>query len=80
VVKNDPELHKLHNIILSSNLTSALKGTDLIMIVADHAEYRSLTPDLTGGVPIYDGRGILDKTIFDHTTYASIGIGSGNKT
>ncbi len=80
VVKNDPELHKLHNIILSSNLTSALKGTDLIMIVADHAEYRSLTPDLTGGVPIYDGRGILDNRIFDHTTYASIGIGSGNKT
>jgi nucleotide sugar dehydrogenase len=80
LVKNDPELHKHQNVILSSNLTSALKGTDLIMIVADHADYRALTPDLTGGVPIYDGRGILDRTIFDHTMYATIGIGSSNNS
>jgi nucleotide sugar dehydrogenase len=79
LVKNDPELHKHQNVILSSNLTGAIKGTDLIMIVADHAEYRALTPGLTGRVPIYDGRGILDKTIFDHTTYSTIGIGSSNK-
>src|SRR5436309_13948434 len=34
LVINDPELHKHQNVILSSNLTSALNGTDLIMIVA----------------------------------------------
>ena len=79
LVKSDPVLLKHQNIILSSDLTCSLKGTDLIMIVADHAEYRELTPSLTGRVPIYDGRGILDKTIFDHTTYATIGIGSNNK-
>ena len=75
LVKSDPVLHTHQNVILSSDLTGAVKGTDLIMIVADHAEYRALTPDLTERVPIYDGRGILDKTIFDHTTYATIGIG-----
>jgi nucleotide sugar dehydrogenase len=80
LVKNDPELHKHQNVKLSANLANALKGTDLIMIVADHAEYRALTPNLTGGVPIYDGRGILDKTIFDHTTYATIGIGRSNRS
>lgn len=75
LVKSDPLLLKHQNVILSSNLTSALNGTDLIMIVADHAEYRALSPDLIG-VPIYDGRGILDRTIFTHASYATIGIGS----
>ena len=79
LVKNDPELQKNQNVILTSDLTSSLEGTDLIMIVADHAEYRELTPELTGMVPIYDGRSILDKTVFDQTTYATIGIGSSNK-
>ncbi|MGC1931770.1 MAG: nucleotide sugar dehydrogenase [Candidatus Nitrosopolaris sp.] len=79
LVKIDPALLKDQNVILSSNLNGALKGTDLIMIVADHAEYRTLTPERIGGVPIYDGRGILDKKIFDHTTYATLGIGSSNK-
>jgi nucleotide sugar dehydrogenase len=77
LVKNDPLLLKHQNVILSSDLTSALNGTDLIMIVADHAEYRALTPDSIGGVPVYDGRGILNRTIFNHHSYATIGIGSG---
>jgi UDP-N-acetyl-D-mannosaminuronate dehydrogenase len=76
LVKSDPLLLGHQNVILSSDLTSVLNGTDLIMIVADHAEYRALTPDRIGGVPIYDGRGILDRTIFTHTSYATIGIGS----
>ena len=77
LVKNDPLLPKHQNVILSSDLTSALDGTDLVMIVADHAEYRALTPDRIGGAPVYDGRGILDRTIFNHHSYATIGIGSG---
>jgi nucleotide sugar dehydrogenase len=76
LVETDPALLKDKNVFLSSNLNRALKGTDLIMIVANHAEYRTLTPDLIKGVPIYDGRGILDKTIFDDTAYATIGIGN----
>lgn len=77
LVKNDPLLLKHQNVILTSNLTCALNGTDLVMIVADHAEYRALTPDRIGGVPVYDGRGILDRTIFNHHSYATFGIDSG---
>jgi nucleotide sugar dehydrogenase len=79
MVKADPALVQAQNVVLSSTLNSAIKGTDLIMIVADHNEYRTLTPKDIDGVPIYDGRSILDRTIFDHSTYATIGIGSITK-
>jgi nucleotide sugar dehydrogenase len=79
IVKTDPTLVQDQNVVLSSNLVGAIKGTDLIMIVADHNEYSTLTPKDIHGVPIYDGRSILDRTIFDHSTYATIGIGSFNK-
>ena len=49
LVKSDPLLLKHQNVILSSDLTSVLNGTDLIMIVADHAEYRALTPIVSEG-------------------------------
>jgi hypothetical protein len=48
------------------------------MIIADHNEYRTLTPKDIDGVPIYDGRSILDRKIFVHSTYATIGIGTIN--
>ena len=79
IVKTDPAMVQDRNVVLSSNLNGAIKGTDLIMIVADHNEYTTLTPKDIDGVPIYDGRSILDRTIFDHSTYATIGIGSINK-
>lgn len=79
MVKIDPALLKHRNVILSSNLNDVLKDTDLIMIVADHNEYRTLTPKNIGAVPIYDGRGILDKTNLDNSIYAIIGVGSSEK-
>jgi nucleotide sugar dehydrogenase len=79
MVKTDPTLVQDQNVVLSSNLNGAIKGTDLIMIVADHNEYSTLTPKDIDGVPIYDGRSILDRTIFDHSTYATIGIGNIDK-
>jgi nucleotide sugar dehydrogenase len=79
MVKTDPTLVQDQNVVLSSNLNGAIKGTDLIMIVADHNEYSNLTPKDIDGVPIYDGRSILDRTIFDHSTYATIGIGNIDK-
>jgi nucleotide sugar dehydrogenase len=79
MVKTDPTLAQYQNVVLSSDLNGVIKGTDVIMIVADHSEYRTLTPKDIDGIPIYDGRSILDRTIFDHSTYATIGIGSINK-
>jgi nucleotide sugar dehydrogenase len=76
LVRSDPELSKRQNVILSSNLDAAVSGADLVMIVADHHEYRSLTSDQLGGLPVYDGRAILDTTFFDHSPYAVIGVGN----
>jgi UDP-N-acetyl-D-mannosaminuronate dehydrogenase len=75
LVKNDPFLSDEENIILTSNLSEALKGTDLVMLVADHPEYRMLTSKGIKGSPIYDGRGLLDKSKFDHADLAIIGLG-----
>jgi nucleotide sugar dehydrogenase len=76
LVRSDPELLKRQNVILSSNLDAAVSGADLVMIVADHHEYHSLTSDQLGGLPVYDGRAILDTTFFDHSPYAAIGVGN----
>src|SRR5919198_2010885 len=43
LVKKDPFLSNEENIALTSDLSEALSGTDLIMLVADHPEYRMLT-------------------------------------
>ena len=75
LIINDPSLSGKQNIILTSNLDEAIQGTDLVMLIADHPEYRTLTTDNLGGAPIYDGRGILDRSKFDHSAFASIGIG-----
>jgi len=78
MVRADPTLVQAQNVVLSSNLNDSINGTNLIMIIADHNEYRTLTPKDIDGVPIYDGRSILDRKIFVHSTYATIGIGTIN--
>jgi UDP-N-acetyl-D-mannosaminuronate dehydrogenase len=75
LVKNDPFLSNEENIILTPNLSEALKGTDLIILVADHPEYSMLTFKEIKGSPIYDGRGLLDRSKFDHADLAIIGLG-----
>ncbi|MFL6457143.1 MAG: nucleotide sugar dehydrogenase [Nitrososphaeraceae archaeon] len=75
LVKNDPFLYNEENIILTPNLSEALKGTDLIILVADHPEYSMLTFKEIKGSPIYDGRGLLDRSKFDHADLAIIGLG-----
>ena len=74
LVKNDHSLSDKENIILTTNLKEALMDTDLIMLVADHPEYRMLTSKETKGSPIYDGRGLLDRSKFDHDDLAIIGV------
>jgi UDP-N-acetyl-D-mannosaminuronate dehydrogenase len=80
LVKSDYSLSDEENVILTSNLSDALKDTDLIMLVADHPEYRMLTYEDTKGSPIYDGRGLLDKSKFDYADLAIIGVAKEEKT
>jgi hypothetical protein len=70
LVLTDPGLPA--GVLLTSNLSRAVKGTDLVILVADHPGYRSLrSEDL--GAAVYDGRGILDPARFAHGRFASIG-------
>src|SRR5581483_6573601 len=70
LVSSDPNLSQ--DIVLTSSLPQAIKGTDLIILVADHPEYRNLAQEKLSGIPVYDGRGILDKSKFSGR-FASIG-------
>ncbi|HEY9387027.1 MAG TPA: nucleotide sugar dehydrogenase [Nitrososphaeraceae archaeon] len=80
LVFEDSKLSKEgNNISLTSNINEAVHNTDLVFIVTDHPEYSSLTSDSFGDVPIYDGRGILDRSKFDSSTIFAIGIGLNHK-
>lgn len=70
-VASDPKLP--HYVILTSSLSQAVHGADLVMLVSDHPEYRNLKRQDVGGVPVYDGRGILDESRFAAGRFASIG-------
>ena len=71
LVASDPSLPT--DIVLMSSVSNAVQGADLVILVSDHPEYRNLTQQDLGGVPVYDGRGILDKSRFAGGRFASIG-------
>jgi UDP-N-acetyl-D-mannosaminuronate dehydrogenase len=75
MVKSDPRLNEFQNVNLTSDLAQALKEADLVMLIADHSEYSKLMSTQIHGAPIYDGRGILNRTFFDSSVYGVIGIG-----
>ncbi|HUG97284.1 MAG TPA: nucleotide sugar dehydrogenase, partial [Nitrososphaera sp.] len=55
LVASDPALPQ--DVILTSSLSKAVQGADLVMLVSDHLEYRNLRQEDLGGAPVYDGRG-----------------------
>ena len=71
LVTKDPSLPQ--DVVLTSSLSKAVQGTDLVMLVSDHPEYRNLTQQDLDGAPVYDGRGILDRFRFAGGRFASIG-------
>jgi nucleotide sugar dehydrogenase len=71
LVRSDSNLPQ--DIMLTSNLSQALKDTDLVMLISDHPEYRNLTQEELDTTAVYDGRGILDKSQFAAGRFASIG-------
>jgi UDP-N-acetyl-D-mannosaminuronate dehydrogenase len=68
---SDPNLPQ--DIMLTSNLSKAVKDADLVIVISDHPEYRNLTHEELDSKPVYDGRGILDRSRFAATRFASIG-------
>ncbi|HEV8388118.1 MAG TPA: nucleotide sugar dehydrogenase [Nitrososphaera sp.] len=71
LVQRDPALPG--GVLLTSDLNHAVKGANLVILAADHPEYRSLGSDMLGGMSVYDGRGILDPMRFAQVRFASIG-------
>jgi nucleotide sugar dehydrogenase len=70
-VTNDPNLP--HDIILTSDLSRAVKDADLVMLISDHSEYHNITNETLNAAALYDGRGILDISKFPASKFASIG-------
>jgi len=71
LVASDPNLPQ--DIILTSSLSKAVQGADLVILISDHPEYRNLKQQDLGGAPVYDGRGVLDGSRFAAGRFASIG-------
>jgi UDP-N-acetyl-D-mannosaminuronate dehydrogenase len=62
------------NIELTNDMDYVLTKADLLFISTDHPDYNNLTAkDKT--IPIFDGRGILDREKFRESIISTIGIG-----
>ena len=71
MVKVDDKLDK--DVKLTDDLKEAVKDTDLVILATDHPEYKNLSNAAVWGVPVYDGRGVLDTAKFPLGAFASIG-------
>jgi nucleotide sugar dehydrogenase len=71
LVRRDPNLTS--DIMLTSDLSRATKNADLVMLISDHPEYLNITSKDLNSAPVYDGRGILDRSRFAANRFASIG-------
>ena len=73
LVKKDDFISKYKNTFLFNELSEAIKESNLIMVIADHEEYKKLNYESLKNIALYDGRGIIniDKIILDK--YSSIG-------
>jgi nucleotide sugar dehydrogenase len=71
LVIRDPNLPP--DIMLTSDLSTAAKDADLVILISDHAEYHNISSEKLNCAPVYDGRGILDRSRFAASRFASIG-------
>jgi nucleotide sugar dehydrogenase len=76
-VSNDPNLLKYDNVTLTSELKKAVKDSDLIILSTDHQEYKKLGKKFIGNIPVYDGRGLLDRNLTNNKLKI-LTIGQGN--
>ena len=77
-VTNDPGLSNYSNVFLTSDLKQAVSDSHLIILSTDHQEYKKLDKTFFGNIPVYDGRGILDKNLAKEIKLLTIGRGINN--
>jgi nucleotide sugar dehydrogenase len=75
LVKNDPNLLKYDNVLITADLKKAVKDADLIILSTDHQEYKKLGKTFFGNIPVYDGRGLLDRNLSNRLRILTIGQG-----
>jgi nucleotide sugar dehydrogenase len=75
-VIEDPDLDS--DVTLTRNLVECLRDCDLIIVTADHQDYRKLGKSDFGDVAIYDGRGILSREEIRKLRYATLGFKDGD--
>jgi nucleotide sugar dehydrogenase len=73
LVKKDDLFSKYSNMFLINDLDLAIKGADLIIIIADHEEYKKLSKTNIGKSVLYDGRGIIKADNLQGVNYSMIG-------
>jgi len=69
LVKSDPDLPQ--DVLLTADMKEAVAGADLVILSTDHSQYGKLSQRDLGDLPVYDGRGVLDRTKFNR--FAAIG-------
>lgn len=74
-VSSDPNLSNYRNVLLTSDLKKAIKGSDLVILSTDHQEYKKLGMKFIGNIPVYDGRALLDKNLSNKLKILTIGKG-----
>ena len=74
-VSEDSNLSNYDDVYLTSDLKKAIKNTDLIILSTDHREYKELDEIYFGNIPVYDGRGVLDRKLSNKLKILTIGQG-----
>ncbi len=76
LVIEDPNLSQFPvRIVLTADMNKAVQNTDLVFLVADHPQYFALGHEMFGGIPVYDGRGILGRSKLSDSNFKTIGVG-----
>ena len=69
LVKSDPGLPQ--DVLLTADMKEAAADADLVILSTDHPQYGKLSQRDLGDLPVYDGRGVLDRAKFGR--FAAIG-------
>jgi UDP-N-acetyl-D-mannosaminuronic acid dehydrogenase len=82
VVVHDPYVEEEEGVDLTSDLEDALKGKNAVVLVTNHEEYNSLTPEkfkvLMKSLVIIDGRNVYDQDAFKNAGFIYRGVGKGS--
>jgi len=68
------------DVTLTNNFDEAIRGSDIVIISTDHKQYKELSDESFAKIGrknlvIFDGRAILDKTLFKKIHLITVGVG-----